>query len=396
MNAVFNSVLNLQTQWRRIVTLRSFYKLILAAGFTLCFMPQAFAAGPESGTIAGTSIANTASVDYTVDDVNQPDVTSNEATFLVDRLINVTVAESGGAATPSAPGSGDQVTTFTVTNNSNSVQDFRLTATQQTGGAAGFGGDDNFDATPIAVFVESGDNVGYQADEDIATFIDELGADEVATVYIVADIPVAQVNGDVADVTLTATAAQSTSGTGAYVATADALADDAAETNTGSADDPAFIDTVFGDTDGDTDDEEDGKHSDDDQYDVTSASLTVTKTPTVVSDPFNGTTNPKAIPGAVVEYCLDVNNEGDATANAIILTDAMPPNTTYVPGSIKSAATGTGTACDLGSGTIEDDNSTDADEAPIGGNFSGTTVTVTAPSVAPDSRFKASFRVTID
>lgn len=378
------------------MTLRSFYKLILAAGFTLCFMPQAFAAGPASGTIAGASITNTASVDYTVDDVNQDDVTSNEATFLVDRLINVTVAESGGVATPVAPGSEDEITTFTVTNNSNSVQDFELVATQQVGGAATFGDDDTFDATIAGVFVESGLNLGYQAGEDIATFIDELDPDETVTVYVLADIASNRVNGDVADVTLTAIASQLTTVTGAYDDTPGALAADSVETNTGVVDDPAFIDTVFGDAAGDTDDEEDGEHSDDDQYDVTSASLTVTKTPTVVSDPFNETTNPKAIPGAVVEYCLDVNNEGDATADAIILTDAMPTNTTYVPGSIKSEATGTGAACDLGSGTIEDDNSADADEAPIGGNFSGTTVTVTAPSIAAGARFKASFRVTID
>lgn len=378
-------------------TVKTSLRLVLAAGLTLGALPQAFAAG----TLAGTDINNTASVDFTVGGVNQPDVLSNTHSFKVDRKINLVVAEVGGGSTTVVPGSTAQVLTFTVTNTSNSVQDFRLVATQDaTSATTAFADTDSFDVLAPATFVESGATFGYQVAEDTATFIDELAADGVSTVYIVASIPAAQVNGDTAGLTLTAVAAQSTGGTGAYVATGGTLAADAAETNTGSADDTTFTDTVFGDVAGDTDGAQDGRHSDDDEYDVVTAALVVVKSATVVSDPFNGISFPKAIPGAVVEYCLDVNNTGAAAAGSIILTDAIPANTTYVAGSIKSAPTGAGTVCDLGTGTVEDDDVAGVDETdPAGGDFAISTagaVTVRTSSIAAGARFKATFRVTVN
>lgn len=374
------------------------FRLALAAGLTLGAMSQAFAAG----TAAGTDINNTATVNFAVGGVNQTAVNSNTATFKVDRRVNLTVAEVGGAATVVVPGASAQVSTFTVTNTSNATLDFRLIATQDANGTTtAFGATDNFDLTGVQVFVESGANTGYQPAEDIATFVDELGPDTNKTVYVVGNIPAGRVNGDFAGVTLTAVAAQSTNGaTGVYVATVGTLAADAAETNTGVTDNAAFVDTVFGDAAGDTDAAEDGRHSDDDQYNVVTAAIAVVKSSTVVSDPFNGTTNPKAIPGAIVEYCLDVLNSGSAVAGTIVLTDVIPTNTTYVAGSIKSAATGTGTACNLGSGTTEDDNNTGADETDNdGGDYNVTTataVTVRTPSIAAAARFKATFRVTVN
>ena len=111
----------------------------LAAILLLVGVQQAQAAG----TLQGTSVANTATVDYTVGGVNQPDVPSNASTFLVDRRINLTVAEVGGTSTSVIPGSIDQVTTFTVTNSTNGTQDSRLVGSNDAAGAgaagAGFG-----------------------------------------------------------------------------------------------------------------------------------------------------------------------------------------------------------------------------------------------------------------
>lgn len=379
-------------------------RLALAAGLTLGAMPAAFAAG----TAAGTDITNTASVDFEVDGVNQPDVTSNSTTFNVDRKINLTVAETGSADTNVVPGAQDQVLTFTVTNNSNSTLDFRLAATQDATSATTAHSDtDAFDVTGVSVFVESGATAGYQALEDTATFIDELAADGVVTVYIVADIPSGQTNNQTAGLTLTAYAAQSTNGTtGDYVATATTLAADATETNVGVADDATFVDTVFGDVAGDTDAATDGAHSDDDEYEVVTATIVMTKSSRVVTDPFNCsvegdntscTSTPKAIPGAIVEYCLDVNNTGASAAGSIVVTDAAPTNTTYYPGSIRSATTGTGSACDIEAGTAEDDNSAGADETDTdGGNFTTPNITVTTPTISASSRWKSSFQVKVD
>ena len=67
-------------------------------------------------------------------------------------------------------------------------------------------------------------------------------------------------------------------------------------TQTAGADTPGVVDTVFADLAGDTDGVRDAQHSDDNLYIVATAAISVIKTATVISDPFNGTTNPKAIP----------------------------------------------------------------------------------------------------
>jgi len=65
-------------------------------------------------------------------------------------------------------------------------------------------------------------------------------------------------------------------------------------------------------------------------------SLTVSKSSTVLSDPVNGSDNPKRIPGSVVSYTITVTNTGTGTvdASSLIITDAIPANTSlYVSSS---------------------------------------------------------------
>jgi hypothetical protein len=80
-------------------------------------------------------------------------------------------------------------------------------------------------------------------------------------------------------------------------------------------DDPAQIDTVFADAAGYADLLRDGRFSAGDEYAVAGATADVTKTAVVISDPMNGIVAPKAIPGAVVEYCIAVKNIGAAAAD---------------------------------------------------------------------------------
>lgn len=56
------------------------------------------------------------------------------------------------------------------------------------------------------------------------------------------------------------------------------------------------------------------------------AQLTISKTGTLVSDPVNGTTNPKYIPGAIVRYTFAVSNTGPSsvTNNSVWLIDTLP------------------------------------------------------------------------
>ncbi|MFO1427223.1 MAG: DUF11 domain-containing protein [Steroidobacteraceae bacterium] len=59
------------------------------------------------------------------------------------------------------------------------------------------------------------------------------------------------------------------------------------------------------------------------------ATLRVLKTSEVLSDPRNGTTNPKRIPGAIVRYRVEVANlgSGSADASSIAIVDPVPAGT---------------------------------------------------------------------
>lgn len=54
--------------------------------------------------------------------------------------------------------------------------------------------------------------------------------------------------------------------------------------------------------------------------------ISVTKVSSVISDPVNGVTNPKAIPGATVEYLISVSNigAGPTDADSVVVTDNGP------------------------------------------------------------------------
>jgi uncharacterized repeat protein (TIGR01451 family) len=62
---------------------------------------------------------------------------------------------------------------------------------------------------------------------------------------------------------------------------------------------------------------------------ATPATLTVTKISQVISDPVNGASNPKRIPGSVQEYSITVTNQGPGSvdANSVAVTDSLPAGT---------------------------------------------------------------------
>jgi uncharacterized repeat protein (TIGR01451 family) len=330
------------------------------------------------GTTAGTSVGNQATVNFKVGGVVQPPASNATTTFLVDRKINLTVAQVGGSVSV-APGSNDQVMAFTVTNSSNAPLDFSLAATN--GGAV-----DQFDPTNIRVFVDVNTNGTYEVATDTALFLDEIPADATRTVFVVSNIPAGQANSNTAAVTLTATSREP-----GVASTQGALV-----TQTAGAD-TAGVDTVFADLAGTADGARDGQHGSFNTYTVATAGITVTKTVIVISDPFNGTSTPKAIPGALIEYCIQIANPaGGATATEVTVSDPVPLNTTFSSGTIVAGGTVTGAVCNA-DGTDEDDNATGADESdPNGGNITGTTVTTTVPSVPAGTTVTSRFRVTIN
>jgi uncharacterized repeat protein (TIGR01451 family) len=327
-----------------------------------------------AGTTAGSSIVNTATVNYSVGGVAQTAVTASN-TFTVDRRITLTVTEPGNATTSVAPGQTGAVTTFLVTNTSNAALDLGLAIAQPAGGTAAHGGTDNFDVTGGAFYLDNavtGTVGSYDAGDTLVTFLDEVAADASRTVFYVANVPVGQANGSVAGVTLTAQAREA-----GAASTQGAVVAETAGANT------AGMDTVFADTAGATDAARDGLFSARDDYTVASALLTVAKNSRVISDPLNGTTNPKMIPGAVVEYCIAVSNAaGGATATGVGVSDPIPANTAYDSGfGIFVDATVTGGVCSAGT---------------AGGSFAANTVAGTLTNIPASTTRGLFFRVTIN
>ncbi|MBV8685727.1 MAG: hypothetical protein JOZ90_05930 [Alphaproteobacteria bacterium] len=308
----------------------------LATGSVLA--AAAFAASPAAaaGTAAGTSVTNNVTLDYKVGGVAQTAVAASD-TFTVDRKVVMTVVSNDGTTISVSPGQVTAVTTFTVTNASNATLDFALSAAQLAGGTAAHGGTDNFNANNVRVFVDGNGNGTYESASDTATYMDQIIADDSRKVFVVVDIPLGRATGDVAGVKLTAVASEATAA-GSLGATV---------TQTSGAN-TAGVDTVFaepGSANGNV--QYDGQEFAFDDYTVSAAALTVTKTSRVISDPVNSTTNPKMIPGAVVEYCIAVANAaGSATATNISVTDTLPAQTTYLSAfGIKVNGTVTGSTC---------------------------------------------------
>lgn len=70
--------------------------------------------------------------------------------------------------------------------------------------------------------------------------------------------------------------------------------------------------------------------------------FTVEKSSLVISDPVNGTNNPKAIPGAVVEYTLLITNTGHdySDSNNFEVTDVLPSDTSLLVSDIPGGSGG--------------------------------------------------------
>jgi uncharacterized repeat protein (TIGR01451 family) len=333
-----------------------------------------FAASPAlaEGTAAGTTITNNVTLNYRVGGVDQPEVTASNS-FTVDRRINLSVAKVGATTTQVSPGQQNAVTTFMVTNASNAALDLALSASQLSGGAAAHGGTDNFDVGNVRIYVDTNNNGAFDAADQIVTYLDQVAADDSRRVFVVANVPLGRATGDVAGVRLTATAHEATA-----AGSLGALVVQTSGANTEG------VDTVFADTNANGNVARDGQHFAESDYTVLAAALTLSKSSRIVSDPLNGTTDPKAIPGAIVEYCIAVANAaGSATATNIAVSDVLPSQTTYVSAfGIRVNGTVTGSTCNA--------------DGAAGGSFAAGTVSATLSDIAAGVTRTVLFRVTVN
>ena len=341
------------------------------------FMAAALVLGLSSisawaaGTASGVSITNQANLNYTVGGVPQtailsddPTVAGQQATaFVVDNKINLTVARvdatrvnavNGQVAATPLPNPPAYLT-FTVTNNGNTTQDFRLTVNNPAAGATDpFGAPVTAFATSnCRTFVESGGGattLQIGTDTEVA-YIDNLAADASRQVYLVCDTPFAATNGQTGVAGLTAEAVDAAGSSGTPSASYTVAQLTAANTQAG-------VELVAADVAGSEGDvARDAKHSARDTYVIATAVLSVNKTITTICDPFNSTTSPKNIPGGVVRWTIAIANTGGASASLTTIADTLNSNTTFDPDLITGAGGAAG--CEFaaaGAGTPENAN----------------------------------------
>ena len=139
----------------------------------------------------------------------------------------------------------------------------------------------------------------------------------------------------------------------------------------------------------------DGIETAEDGFTVVVAALDITKTGTLISDPFNLTTDPKAIPGAIIEYVITIDNTGGAVATNVIVSDVFTDITLladfFGADEVEINNDGTVTTC-----------TQEADALPDVCVLAGSTLTVgvAAPAAGLDvlggTIMTVTFRVTID
>ncbi|MDC7682778.1 hypothetical protein PQU92_05790 [Asticcacaulis sp. BYS171W] len=88
------------------------------------------------------------------------------------------------------------------------------------------------------------------------------------------------------------------------------------------------------------------------------AALTIAKSSLLMSDPLNGITSPKAIPGAVVDYTVKITNPNGifTTVTPVAITDALPPRTKFYVGALGSLSLNSVNLVTTGPVAFYDDN----------------------------------------
>ena len=360
-------------------------KLLVASSVVTLIM---LGASPvfAAGTTQGTGITNNVNVNYQVGGVAQTLQTAAD-TFVVDRKIIFVLSEKTPVGTTSVtPGQAAQQTTFILSNTSNDTLDFTITPSQIVGGTAAHGGTDAFNVANLLVCLDADANAVCDAAATATLTIDNLIADDNRTILIVGDVPLSATNGQVAGVTLMATALNA-NGTAITAAT------DATVNGAGT------VETIFADAaksgNGGASATRDGIDVATDDYTVSAAVLSVFKTSRIISDSVS-TSNFKSVPGAVVEYCISVaNGAGGATATNITISDLVPTNTTYLAGSIRVNGTvtspGAGQTCSGGTAVTD---AVDVDTGSFG--TPANTVAGTLANVAGSGSSALIFRVTLN
>ncbi len=320
-----------------------------------------------AGTAASTVILHKATASFVVSGVATI-TESNTDSIQVDELIDVTVVSQDAANVAADSPELDRVLTFEVTNTGNGVEEFELTVTNGAG--------DQFDVTGIEVYLDANGNAQFDIGTD-TPFTPGTGGDTLVLdanaaigsqiVFVVADIPAEQMDGDRADVELDAISLT------ARVNGLNSVGDAAPGQGDGGSD--AVVNASV------------GRDMDQGTYFVTMVLVTLSKSSGVDNAFQANEPNDAPIPGATITYTIGIVVSGSGTAANLVVEDSIPSSTTYVPGSM---------TVDSGSGPVS--------QADVGGSDEGELDAVNGRLLfdfgdvvgTPVKNFTVTFQATID
>lgn len=284
-------------------------------------------------TRAGTTISNTATATFDTGGGLQT-IDSNKTDLLVDELLDVTVASNDPNDVPTTPGATGQVLSFRVTNTGNGVENFVLSTIANAGS-------DNYDPAITAIYIDANGNGAFDPAIDTlytpGTGDPPLQPEAAITVFVVATTPGTVVDGNRGIVSLVAAAK---TGTGLAGKSFDKQGEGGG-------------DAVVGLTEADA--------KDDGAFIVSAATVTLVKSATVT----NALNTADPIPGATITYTIVATVTGSGSVSGLSITDNVPADTVYEPGSIK-----------LDGADLSDAADADA------GDYTGTRVTVALGTIA--------------
>ena len=303
-------------------------------------------AAHAAGTLAGTDIENVASASYDTPG-GTVTVDSNLVVIKVDELLDVTVAAQDPGDVGSTPGATENVQRFQITNTGNGDEAFTLTADVTIPG-------DDFDPTLTQIVLDANNNGVYDPGVDTVyvagTNDPVIAPDASITVFVITSTPTSAVDGDRAEVTLTA---QANTGTGAP-----------GTTFTGQGDGGG--DAVVGTT---------GADAEDNSFLAVQAAVLALVKSATVADPFGGTS---AVPGSIITYEIVATVSGSGSLTNIVISDPIPADTIYQAGTI----------------TLQGAALTDASDADAG-NFNGSQIRAALGNVPAGETRTVTFKVEI-
>ncbi|HBA88249.1 MAG TPA: hypothetical protein DCZ75_09755 [Geobacter sp.] len=285
-----------------------------------------------AGTPAGTVISNSATVEFTLDGSSQVRK-SNVNTLRVDDKVSFTLTAADTSDVSVTPG-GRGFLTFVLTNTGNAGHDFTLQAVAAAGATL-------VPASGPTFHADASGSAPLPADANAANlpYLGSLAPDASRTVFLYLTAPQQVADGDAVRYQVTAEAYQQ-GHLGALNPPVKASTQAAAGAAADKRADPMTAFVVLADGRGSGGDQErDGRYAVVARdgaggavgFKARSAGVNIVKSATVTDR--SGGSQP--VSGATVSYLLRVTVTGSGSALGAVLSDPIPANTTYRPGTLK-------------------------------------------------------------